>query len=302
MLSRFADPQSGPRRPSIPGAGVFIVYRQQMRARNAWYDLIWTCLLVCCHGGLALLLQWSLTPSREYGGDISHFLTRWLTMCALGGPILTMPIAAVLGALAAPAASQFEETQSMLLTRLTPFDLCCGRLVACLWPVLSEMLAFCALSLTVQLAWRPLALERIDGYIAIIVVSLVLLSAVLAIGTTGFLFALRGRPGRVLARGIFAGIALAALSVTGLFLVNPVVRRLDNPTGLITEMLLVNPSIAATSALRVDILRLPWLYERTDAPEYPFSYPEPLATCAVFGGGAVAMLGMASARLRRAYR
>src|SRR5207302_2166753 len=65
-----------------------------------------------------------------------------------------------------------------------------------LWPIIAAVLASCAISLTVQLVWRPLFQGSADGYAAIFVMHLVLLSSVAAIGALAFLTALRRRPGR----------------------------------------------------------------------------------------------------------
>ena len=223
-------------------------------------------------------------------------------MVALAGPLLYLPCAAVLGALAAPPASRFEHTQSMLLTRLTAFDVCAGRLLSWLWPVISALLASCAISLTVQLVRRPLLPGMAAGYTNILTMHLAQLTAALLTGAIGLLIAMRRRPGRVWERGAAAALIGAGLAVVALLLADPAIRRMDDPTWLISSLLLFNPAIAATSALQSDTLRLPWVYDRTVAPEYPFLYPPPLASCAVFAGGALVALGLASVRMRRAYR
>jgi len=302
MLSRFQVFRFGRPGNFAPGAGIPIVFQQQMRSRCPWRDLIWTSVLVICHEAIAAGLQYSIMPAREYSGDTPGFLHRWLSMAALAGPLLYLPIAAVLGAVAAPPVSRFEETQSMLLTRLTPFDVCAGRLLSWLWPLISALLASCAISLTVQVIWRPLFPGSADGYAAIFVVHLILLASVLAIGAIGFLFAMRRRPGRVLARGTIAALLSAVLAVMGLFLCNPVIGRMENPTGLIYGLLVINPATASAAALRMDVLRVPWLYDRTVAHDFPFSYPPPLASCALFTGIAMAALALSAVRLRRAYR
>jgi len=302
MLSRFQVSGNWRARAALPGAGIPIVFRLQMRRRCAWRDLIWMGVLLLCHQALALGLQSLITPLQEYSADSPRFLLRWLSMTAIAGPMLYLPCAAMLGAMAVPPVSRFEETQSMLLTRLTPFDLCAGRLIAWLWPVISGLLASCALWLAVQLIWRPLLPGSAAGYGAILMMHLVLISSAAAIGSIGFLLGMRHRPGRVWARGAGVALMAAILAVGGLFLVNPLVRRMDNPTALIDSMLLVNPATAATTALQMDVLRLPWLYERTDAPEYPFAYPPPAASCALFACCAGVALTLASVRHRRAYR
>ena len=47
---------------------------------------------------------------------------------------------------------------------------------------------------------------------------------------------------------------------------------------------MINPISGVCSALNKDILRVPWIYNRTEAPEYPFLYPSPFATAALYGG------------------
>lgn len=287
---------------NLPGTGVLIVFQQQMRARCPVRDLIWTAVLIGCHVAIFVGLQAVLIPNAQYVGEAPSMLKQWMTMSSLTGPILYLPVAAVLGALAAPSAAQFAETQSMLLTRLAPIDICVGRVFAWLWPVLSAILGSCALWFTAQLIWRPLLAVSAEGYIAIGVMNLVLMTAALAAGAIAFLFAMRRRPGRVVARGVAAALIASTLALAGLFIANPAIDRMDNPTALIFGLLLVNPATAAATAIHVDSLRLAWLYERTDAPAYPFRYPSPLGSCALFAGCAVGALALSSVRLRRAYR
>lgn len=302
MLSRLQLLRRAPRTAGLPGSGIAIVFRQQMRSRCPVRDLIWISVLVLCHEAIALGLQFGMMPLREYAGVTPGFLLRWLSMAAIAGPLLYLPLAAALGALAAPPVSRFEETQAMLLTRLTPLDLCAGRLFAWLWPLISGVLASCAITLTVQLIWRPLMPGFADGYAAIFVMHLVLLTSVVAIGALAFLLAIRRRPGRIWSRGFIAALLASVLAVSGLFLLDPVLRRMDNPTGLIYAALLANPVAASTTSLKTDVLRIRWLYDRTAAHDYPFTYPPPLATCSLFAGLAVAAVGLSAARLRRAYR
>jgi hypothetical protein len=273
-----------------------------MRARCPVRDLIWMSVLLLCHESIALWLQSTMIPLTEYESNTPRFLFRWLTMAALAGPLIYLPCSAVIGAIAAPPASRFEETQAMLLTRLAPIDVCAGRLLAWLWPVISAVLASCALSLAVQLIWRPVLPGSPDGYAAIIIMHLAMLSSVLLIGAIGFLIAMRRRPGRIWERGAIGALLAAGFLLFAMLPADALIRKMDDPTRLIYSLLLVNPAVAAGTSLQVDTLRLKWIYERTAAHEYPFLYPPPLASCALFAGGAAAALGLAAARLRRAYR
>jgi len=260
------------------------------------------CLLAAVHLGAAAAIQSAATPLSEYTGDAPRFLHRWFGMTALIAPLVYLPAAAVLGALATPSAARFEETQSMLLTRLLPIEVCIGRLLASLWPVISAIMTCCAVGFILQLVWRPLLPGSADGYLTIALMHIVMLSSVLCIGAVAFYCAMRRRPGSVPARGAGLALAAAALALLGLFLANPLIRKLENPTPLIYGLLLANPATAGATALHADVLRYRWIYERTDAPEYPFSYPPPWATCALFAGGAAGALCLSSVRLRRAYR
>jgi len=189
----------------------------------------------------------------------------------------------------------------MLLTRLTAFDLCAGRLLAWLWPLESAVFASLAVWLTVKLVWIPEETPG-PGHVDILVAHAVLLLEVLAAGAVAFLCALRRRPGRVWLRGTLVALALVGAGVTGLFALNPVVRRMEDPTRLIDGLLTVNPAMGPVSAMRADVLRIPWLYVRTDAAEYPFEYPSPLLTMALYGAIAGGAAAASAVRLRRAYR
>ena len=141
MQSRSEPAGSGRTRNVVAGRGIFVVFRHQMRARCPVRDLIWMGVLVLCYEAIAAGLQFSVMPAREYSGDPPALLHRWMSMASLAGPLLFLPLAAALGALSVPPVSRFEETQSMLLTRLTPLDLCAGRLFAGLWPLIAAILS-----------------------------------------------------------------------------------------------------------------------------------------------------------------
>jgi hypothetical protein len=77
---------------------------------------------------------------------------------------------------------------------------------------------------------------------------------------------------------------------------------MNSPTRLIETALWVNPVVAVTGPFQIDLLREGWLYNRTNAHDYPFAYPSPVASALLFaliGGGA---MGLSAQRLRRAYR
>jgi hypothetical protein len=288
-------------RRGLPFSGVAAVFLWRMRSRNARRDLLWTGVLLAVLLILAAMLQTKWEQVNLYSGTAPHFLLRWLRIGAASAAFLFLPCAAVLGAGAVPPTAEFETTQAALMTRLTALDICVGRLLAALWPLISTLLASCAFWLAAQLGWRFVE-GGLHGFGPILSAHLVLFCAVIMVGAVGFLFATRRRPGRVWGRGAVVALLWVALCLTALFLCNPQIQRMNDPTRLIEGTLLLNPVAAVATAYQWDILRTPWLYDHTDAPEYPFLYPPTLASAGIFMLTGLGALGLAALRLRRAYR
>jgi hypothetical protein len=285
--------------PTLTGAA--LVFRYQMRRRNALHDLGWSLtllgLLLAVSAGLQAF--WQQVP--VYNSVEPRFLLRWLTLGAVGASFLFLPLAAVVGARAVPTTAEFEVTQSALLSRLTPFDLVEGRLMAALWPLISALLASCAFWLAAQLVWRFVPGPG-GGYLPILIAHLTLLLAVQMVGAVGFLFATKRRPGQLWGRGTVAGLFWTAACLGGVLLLDPVWSRLNAPARLIEVALMINPAVAAATAFGMDVLRSNWLYDRTVAPQYPFLYPAPLASAAFFLAVSLVAKTLATVRLDRAYR
>jgi hypothetical protein len=137
---------------------------------------------------------------------------------------------------------------------------------------------------------------------AVLMAHLVLCCAVTMIGAVSLLCGLRRRPGRAWGRGTAVGLLLTALCVGALFLVNPCVHTLEDPSRLIEGALVINPVSAVGTALGRDILRAPWVYAHTDAADYLFAYPAPMASAGIFTTVGLIAQTLAAIRLRRAYR
>jgi hypothetical protein len=296
--ARFGGLQGVKPEKGRPLAGVGAVFRRHRRGRRVWRDVAGTGILLVCLLAVAAMLQTQWPQSTEYAGSVHGFLLRWLTTCAVGSVCLFLPCAAVLGAGAVPTTVEFEATQTALMTRLTAFDLCAGRLSAALWPLLAAILASGAFWAVAQACRHFMP----GGLGALLTAHLVLLCAVGMTGAIGFLSALKRRPGRAWGRGAGAALLTVTLGVTGLFLANPQIRRMDDPTRLIAGALLVNPIAAVATACDLDLLRIPWLYSHTEAHDYPFAYPAPLASAGLFASVGLAAQGLSALRLRRAYR
>jgi len=249
--------------------------------------------------GTAAWLQ-SVWPQRNAADDArAVLLIRWLTTALLSAAPVMLAAAAVLGAGSAPAASETGEIQDALLTRLRPFEIVLGRLLAALRPILLALALSCAFWLLAFLApWKAGDI----GFGAILLAHLALLCSVLMIGSVAALFAGNRRPGRNWGRGAGVALAWAALCLSAILLVDPQVRRMDDPIGLIEGTLLFNPISAVTTPLKLDLLRTQWLYGHTAAPEFEFAYPPPIASAAVFLGIGWAAMAMTAWRLRAAYR
>ncbi|MCS6775930.1 MAG: hypothetical protein RMJ43_07290 [Chloroherpetonaceae bacterium] len=299
-VARRSSPDPTSRRwPTSSGA--LLVFCWQMRRRNAWQDLLWAGILLLATLVSAVTLQTFWTQESPYAGPPPVLLRRWLLTATIGAVLIFLPCAAILGAYAVPAREEFEVTQSALLARLTPFDLCAGRMLAGLWPLVSATLASCALWLTAELIWRS-AVETGSGYGAILATHIVLLCALFMTGSISFLFAQRRRPGRHWGRGATAGVLWATFCLSALFLFDGAIRRLSQPRVLIESALLLNPAAAVATALQADLLRTPLLYERSAAPWYRFTYPGPWRTSLLYLGIGMTALVLAAGWMRRAYR
>lgn len=283
--------------------GVLAVFWWRMRTRCALRDLLGAGLALVGLLALAALLQTVWLQIDPYHGAPDLFLGRWLRM-GLAVTLLTfLPLAVVLGAGSAPARSEFETVQSALLTRLTAFDICLGRLLAGLWLLVSTSLASCAVTLGAQLVWRPFP-GAARGYLEIAAAYACLLGSILFAGALGFLFALKRRPGRNGWLGVAAGLTIVLCCLLSPVLLTPLARalRLRNPVPLYETALLVNPLSAALAALQSDSVRLPGVYDLNDAHDYDFTYPSPTSSAVAFFALAAAAQGAAAGRLRRAYR
>jgi hypothetical protein len=239
-------------------------------------------------------------PERNAAGDTrAALLTRWLTTSLLSATPILLSVAALLGAGCVPTNSEAGEVQDALLTQLRPFEIVLGRLLAALRPVLLLLALSCGFwGLAARTPWGA---GEIGGG-AVLVAHLALLCAVLMIGSVAALFATGRRPGRAWGRGAGVALALTVLSMTAILLIDPQVRRMDDPVRLIEGALLINPVAAVATPLKLDLLRTQWLYGHTTAPEFEFAYPPPLASATLFAAIAGAALVMTAWRLRAAYR
>lgn len=282
-------------------SGFSVVFWQQMRSRCPKRDLIWTFVLVLVNLAMGYLLMNLLFPVAMYSGVETRLPLRWMRMSALSAPILWSLLAVILGTYAVPGRDKFVQTQAALLTNLTPMDIVLGRLLASLWPLSAASLLSLALCWTVQVVWRPLP-DGWQGYTAIAMAVLVIDAFALMIGSVGFLAAMERRPGRNSIRGMLVSLAVAVFCITGLFLLNGVFPKFNDPTLFINSVLFLNPSTAATSALDLDVLRMDRFYDYSVVPQYPFLYPPALATAVGYLVVAGICAWIASLMLRRAYR
>jgi squalene-hopene/tetraprenyl-beta-curcumene cyclase len=150
-----------------------------------------------------------------------------------------------------------------------------------------------------SLVWAALATASgAFGVGAVLIAHAVLLAQALAFGLLG--------PALVAASGSFwlrsygaAAIAAAGLgaALMALFAVGPLLERCARPEPLIYAVLLVNPAVAMGTALNLDVLRTPWIYQWTPIPEYAFTYPAPLWTLGFYAGATLMVLAAAARRL-----
>ena len=284
---------------NLPGAGIPLVFLQELRGRCPIRDLIWTAVLTLAHLSVAVALQTQLGVLREYNAT-SRLLSEILTMETIAIPFIFLPLAAVFGALAAPNSAGSQEVQSQLLTRLTAFDICAGRLLAALWVPIFSLTISCALWLSAQGVWRFVHVTD-NGLAPVLLMFLTQFLALISTGALSMLSALTRKPASNWGRGALIGTVWSLFSLSGILLCNVGLRRMDDPVRVINALLLINPATTAASALNHDLLRRSWIYERTIAPQYLFSYPVVWQSVFFFGVLALFALGTASWRLRRAY-
>ncbi len=296
----------------FPLSGIALVLRRSLRGRSVWRDILWAAVIVCGQLAVGAFLQAKWAPANFYNGGAPGFLLRWLTLGSLGAVFVMLPLAAVLGALAAPAVEEIESVQSALLTRLSAFDIGVGRSLASLSPLGWALLISFGFW-TVAQAILHFVPGAGYGFAPILCVHFVLGAAVWMIGSIAYLSALRlphpggksrseGRSGRSWGRGTGSALFWTVFCLTLLFLVNPQIRAAKNPQRLIEGTLLLNPAAAVATSLDLDILRTEWLYERTEALEYLFVYPNPLGSASLFSLLGVTAQVFAALVLRRSYR
>ncbi len=286
----------------VPLSGAILVFRRRMRQRNAIQDLAAAFVVFACVLGLAAWLQIYWVKLGFYDSNEESLLSRLFLLSLLSQAFVVPICAAFAGATAAPERAEFVDTQSALLSRLTGFEICLGRLLASLWIIIAAVLLSLAFWLTAQLGWKFAPLEWGAFTVQLFAAHLLALLAALAFGSMSLLIAINRRPGRNILRGTFWASGAAILCYGGLFLVEPLIKKMSAPRFLIELTLLVNP-IAAVSTLKgMDILRTNWVYDQTSAPEYLFYYPAPLWSGVVFVSVAVLVLHLAAYRLRVAYR
>jgi hypothetical protein len=129
---------------------------------------------------------------------------------------------------------------------------------------------------------------------------LLVLVQVVALGLAGQALATLFR--RPSLAGPLAALCLA-LCAAALFLVEPLLASArpawaGRPEWWIAAALAVNPVTAVGAALGLDVLRTPWLYPLTSAPEYRFAYPSPWLTLALYSIAALALGWRMCRRLR----
>jgi hypothetical protein len=287
-------------RRRLPLAGAAIVFRHRQRnARPLWVAL-GVCGLLMATVTLDAVLS-AVLFGKHSATAIPGMLRAVLPNALIAQAVILTISAAVFGACAAPVRESEEEVQSALLAGISPIDQCVGRLLATLATPLLALLATCLLWLVAQVVYGFQPQDQ-GGTPAIAVAHMVLLNSILMVGATGLLFALKRKPGREAWRGITAAILLSATCMGGLFIAGSHIRKIENPVPLINAALLINPVVAAESALHRDVMRWSWIYDRVPAADYEFTYPNPWTACGIFLVITVVALSLSAIRLRSAYR
>ncbi|HLI49018.1 MAG TPA: hypothetical protein VKV18_10055 [Chthonomonas sp.] len=279
------------------------VVKRQWRGRAWWWEVSTALLLFGLFLLIAVGLQktWLETPwqhTSSTGDRWGHWLQQWASAAFVASAVL-LPLSGVtLGAYAQPAAIETSDFKAALLTDLTPFELLAGRLFARLRvPVLCWLCSLLFWS-CLQGVLHPLPDIRIFG---VLKAHLILLSTLFLFGAIGCLVSGKSSPGRSTTRSLIVGYTLFLLLTTDLFLFNPILNTMQNPTSSIVMLLFMNPVVAVTTPIKFDLLRTQWVYDHTIAPDYPFQYPRWPYQMLVFLGLTLLLLLIAQKRCAKAY-
>jgi hypothetical protein len=246
-------------------------------ARRRWADLALIALLVLAGAG-ALQLFW--IGADPYGGPGPAAKERWFYSACLAATLLLSPWSAVRAERTWARLRQERILRELQLTRMSPAAICARALAAAVAPLLAALLLSLLSWLVLSLATGSPALRQVALGHALV------LGEVLALGLAGqALAALLRHPG-------LAGpmsIACFALGAGAILLIEPLLTKVARPEWWIAAALAVNPLTANGAALGLDVLRTPWIYSLTSAPEYRFTYPSPWLTLAFYGALALAL-------------
>jgi hypothetical protein len=244
-------------------------------ARRSFADLALISLLVLA-AAAGLQLFW--IGASPYGGTGPAARERWFYSACLAATLLFAPWSAVRAERAWARLKQEGILRQLQLTRLSPAAICARAMAAAVAPLVAALL----LSL---LGWSLIALVTgSPAWTRIVLGHALVLGEVLALGLAGqALAALLRHPG--LAGP--ASVTCYALSAFAILMIEPLLGRVARPEWWIWAALAVNPVTATGVALDLDVLRTPWIYALTSAPEYRFAYPSPWLTLALYTAAAL---------------
>jgi len=255
-------------------------------ARGRWVDLALIGVLVLA-GAAGLQLFW--IGADPYGGSAPAARERWFYSACLTATLLLSPWSAVRAERAWERLRQDGILRQLQLTRMSPAAISARALAAAVAPLFAALL----LSL---LGWTALALVTGSPSPARIALGHALvLVEVLALGLSGQALA-----GLLRHPGLAGPLSIAGLALgTGaILLIEPLLGRVAHPEAWIAAALAVNPMTANGAALGLDVLRTPWIYALTSAPEYRFAYPSPWLTLALYAAAALALAYRMCRRIR----
>lgn len=226
-------------------------------------------VIVVGAGGLQLF--W--IGANPYSGPGPALRERWFYSACLMAMLLLAPWSAVRADRAWARLRQEGILRQLQLTRLTPAAICVAALGSAVTPLLLALLLSLAGWSALALLWGGPSVGQVALGHALV------LGHVLALGLAGqALAALLRQP--TLAGPLAVGCL--AIGATAIVLVEPLLARSGPPEWWIALALVVNPLTAVGTALGLDILRTPWIYSLTSAPEYRFAYPSPWLTLALY--------------------
>lgn len=261
----------------------------RLATRRGWPWVVLAILLAAGVGGALIERHWM--ELEEYSFLQPTALTRTVATTLLGETLLVLPWAAIRGAVLWRRLQLDGHLDEYRRSRMSAGAIAFGVLSAVLSPILALISLTLALSLAASWVSRELMFSEV-AWAHVLLISQAFAYAALGVWLTGSV--------KHPAFAVPLALALLAAAVGAVWVIDPFLRQMSDPSGPIYWSLLPNPVTAVGNALNTDVLRFSWVYQRIHAHEYFFLYPPAWQTAGLYTGVGFFFLAWVALRVRRA--